>query len=117
MNATVFSNNRHCRAHGRVQTQPATATGHRYLTLLGSAWSATARALSAFAEGIVDARRISRLYDELAAMSDPELQDIGINRADIPTVIFGTHRALSTVVPVLVSSNRRDRSPSPNRCE
>jgi hypothetical protein len=50
-------------------------------------------------------------------MSDPELQDIGINRADIPTVIFGTHRALPTVVPVRVSSNRRDRSPSPNRCE
>ena len=31
-----------------------------------------------------------RAYNELAAMSDPELHDIGIRRSDIMAVAFGT---------------------------
>jgi uncharacterized protein YjiS (DUF1127 family) len=39
-----------------------------------------------------EARRMAQAYDELAAMSDPELRDIGINRSDILAVVSGAYR-------------------------
>jgi uncharacterized protein YjiS (DUF1127 family) len=53
-------------------------------------WDAISRAFKAFAEGVAEARRLSRAYEELAAMSDPELHDMGINRVDIPAIVAGT---------------------------
>jgi uncharacterized protein YjiS (DUF1127 family) len=53
-------------------------------------WDAINCAFNAFAEGVDEARRLSRAYEELAAMSDPELHDMGINRVDIPAIVAGT---------------------------
>ena len=113
MNHTVLSKNR-C---GRAPVRPIATFRQRYPTILRRGWSVIDRTLNAFAEGLAEARRISRLYDELAAMSDPELHDIGINRADIPAVIAGTYRTLPPPIPIRISSNRRDGSLSPNRCD
>ena len=40
---------------------------------------------------VAEARRMARAYDELAAMSDLELHDIGISRADIPAAVSGAY--------------------------
>jgi len=114
MNETVLINNRHGRALGRSMP----TLEHRYPAIFRRGWSAIDRILQAFTAGVAEARRMSRLYDELTTMSDPELHDIGINRADIPAVISGTCRRLPPPTPVrIISSNRRERSPSPNQCD
>ena len=46
-------------------------------------------ALKAFAQGIAHARQMHCDYLTLAAMSGPELQDIGISRSDISAVVSG----------------------------
>jgi uncharacterized protein YjiS (DUF1127 family) len=48
--------------------------------------------LQAFANRIVHGRQLYRDYLHLSAMSDPELQDIGISRSDILAVVAGTYR-------------------------
>lgn len=112
MNETALLQNWHGWAPGRFMPTP----GHRYLAIFHRGWSGIDIILKALAEGVAEVRRVSRLYDELTAMSDPELHDIGINRADIPAVISETYRRLPPPIPVRISSNRRAKSPSPNRC-
>jgi uncharacterized protein (DUF2249 family)/uncharacterized protein YjiS (DUF1127 family) len=56
-------------------------------------WGAISCRLNAFVEGVAEARRMARAYDELAKMSEPELRDIGISRGDIPAVFSRTYRA------------------------
>jgi uncharacterized protein YjiS (DUF1127 family) len=57
--------------------------------ILRRAWRAISGTLNALAEGIAETRRMSRLYDELAAMRNSELHDIGIDRVDTQAVITG----------------------------
>lgn len=54
--------------------------------------SAALEALRVFADRIAKGRRLYRDYLHLSAMSDPELQDIGISRSDISAVVAGTYR-------------------------
>ena len=54
--------------------------------------NATLKALRALAHAIARGQQLHRDYRELTGMSDPELQDIGINRSDIFAVIEGTHQ-------------------------
>ena len=49
-------------------------------------------ALQAFANRMAYARQLYRDYLHLSAMSEPELQDIGISRSDISAVLAGTYR-------------------------
>ncbi len=107
MNELSFIPNRHGWAPGRFTP----TTGHRYLAIFHRGWRGIDIILKGLAEGVAEIRRVSRLYDELTAMSDPELHDIGINRADIPAVISGTYRRIPPPIPVRISSNRRERSP------
>jgi uncharacterized protein (DUF2249 family)/uncharacterized protein YjiS (DUF1127 family) len=63
------------------------------------------RRLKLASDGIAEVRRMRRSYEELAAMSNLELQDIGISRGDIPAVVAGTFRreraaATSNVLPI-----------------
>ncbi len=82
----------------RVPHRCASTLRHRYLAIVDRDWSTISRMGRAFRGRVAEARQRARVYDELAAMSDPELQDIGISRADIPTVVFGTyHRPLYPV--------------------
>lgn len=59
------------------------------------------RALKALGARITEARRTQRAFEELNAMSDHELEDIGISRADIPAIVagiyWGTRPAASNV--------------------
>lgn len=60
------------------------------------------RALKIFGERVAEARRMHQAYEELAAMSDRELKDIGITRNDIPAVVARTyHRARPAVSNVI----------------
>ncbi len=69
MNEKVLINHRHGRAfNGFMPT-----LGHRYRGIFRRGWSAFHRILKAFAEGVAEAHRMSRLYDELTAMTDPGL--------------------------------------------
>jgi uncharacterized protein YjiS (DUF1127 family) len=52
---------------------------------------AIGRALRAFADGTSKARKMQRDYETLSAMSDRELQDMGISRSDIHAVVTGTY--------------------------
>lgn len=54
--------------------------------------SATLEALRVLADRIAKERRLYRDHLHLSAMSDPELQDIGISRSDISGVVAGTYR-------------------------
>jgi uncharacterized protein YjiS (DUF1127 family) len=51
--------------------------------------------MEALARRIKRQRRIYRDSLQLAAMSDPELQDIGISRSDVFSVIQGSYRRAS----------------------
>ena len=42
------------------------------------------------AQAFAEAKRQQTLYGELSRMTDRELRDIGVNRADIPAVVAGT---------------------------
>jgi len=60
---------------------------------LGSGYfDAALSALKTFVNGISHGRQVYRDYVHLSAMSDPELQDIGISRSDISAVVAGTYR-------------------------
>lgn len=62
------------------------------------------RALKALGARITEARRAQRAFEELNAMSDHDLEDIGISRADIPAIIAGTYwdtrPSTSNVIPL-----------------
>lgn len=47
------------------------------------------RGLGGVAQAFADAKRQHALYEELTRLTDRELRDIGINRADIPAVVAG----------------------------
>ena len=68
-------------------------------------------ALQAFANRIVHGRQLYRDYLHLSAMSDPELQDIGISRSDILAVVAGTYRR--TECPLVMPRKRMPESRSP----
>ena len=87
MSHVIFTKN----GYGRVPHWRVPTLGRRYPAIFDRTWSAIRRTGKAFGEGVAEARRTARAYDELAAMSDPELHDIGISRADIPAVVSGTY--------------------------
>lgn len=112
MNGAILAKSR----HGRSPGASVPAHGHRCRTVLSRGWTAIDRVLKALAEGVAEARRVARLYDELSAMSDPELQDMGISRGDILAVISGRYHRPRLAIPVRISSGRRERSLSPEPC-
>lgn len=66
------------------------------------------RALRRLGHRMAECRRNRRGYRELAAMSDLELEDLGISRTDIDVIFAGRyHRA----GPNLIIPDRRDDSP------
>ena len=52
---------------------------------------AIGHALKAFVDGAFKTHKMQRDYETLSAMSDLELQDIGISRSDIHAVVTGTY--------------------------
>jgi uncharacterized protein (DUF2249 family)/uncharacterized protein YjiS (DUF1127 family) len=73
-------------------------------------------AVTTVAEGVEEARRMHRAYDELARMNDCELADIGLVRGDIPAVVVGMFRrdgvgALANVVTI--AQRKRSLSAGP----
>ncbi len=88
---------------------------HRNPAILRRAGSAIRRTLRTLIETVAEARRVARACEELAAMSDPELGDMGIARADIPAVASGTYHGGARVIPHPAARGRRGRSPSSDR--
>jgi uncharacterized protein YjiS (DUF1127 family) len=76
---------------GRALPQAMLINGHRHPSILRLALRMACRTLKALAKGVAEARRMVRAHNELAAMSDPELRDIGINRSDISAVVSGRY--------------------------
>jgi uncharacterized protein (DUF2249 family)/uncharacterized protein YjiS (DUF1127 family) len=73
-------------------------------------------AITTLAEGVEEARRMHRAYDQLARMNDYELADIGLVRGDIPAAVVGRFRrndigALANVVTI--AQRKRPLSPGP----
>jgi len=87
----------------------STSNPHEIRGILRQTWSALVRTLNAIAEAASEANRMRRQYDELAAMSDVELQDIGMTRSDIGAVVTGTYRPRQPAVSNVFSIDRRDR--------
>jgi uncharacterized protein (DUF2249 family)/uncharacterized protein YjiS (DUF1127 family) len=87
----------------------STSNPHEVPGILRRASNAIARTLNAIAEGGSEANRRRRQYDELAAMSDIELQDIGMTRSDIGAVLTGTYRPQQPAASNVFSIDRRDR--------
>ena len=52
---------------------------------------AIGHALKAFVDGTSKAHKMHRDYETLSAMSNLELEDIGISRSDIHAVVTGTY--------------------------
>lgn len=76
------------------------------------------RALTAIAGRVAKARQARRRFEELNAMSDHELEDIGITRVDIPAIVAGIYRdersaAASPVIPF----TRRSKVRSPKTAD
>lgn len=76
--------------YGSVLHRPELTERSPNSTYFSRLRNAIGRWVKAFVEGVIEARRLSRTYDELAAMSDRELHDIGINRTDIPAAVMGS---------------------------
>ena len=74
--------------------------------------NAIARALDTVIKGARDARRMHRAYEELSALSDVELQDIGMSRSDIRAAVTGTFLPAAPASNVL-SIDRRTRPHPP----
>lgn len=53
--------------------------------------NAAARMFHVLRDGISDARRMHDDYLKLSAMTDPELEDMGIRRSDISSIVAGTY--------------------------
>ena len=70
-------------------------------------------ALRAFADKIAHGHQQHYDYLQLSAMSEPELQDIGISRSDILAVVGGTYRRAEC--PLVTPRKRMPESRSPFR--
>ncbi len=110
MSGVTCTKNGH--GHGCVTYRPMPTLRHRFPAIFDRTWSAISRAKKAFDEGVAKTRRMARAYEELAAMSDPELHDIGISRADIPAVVSGTYRRTRHPIYDPASSGQRGRRQS-----
>lgn len=64
------------------------------------------RALRKFGSEIVEFHRMRRSFEELAAMNDCELEDIGINRTDISAVFAGTYQRQKSAPSNVIALNR-----------
>lgn len=87
MNATFPMRDQH---YAAFRQQPTVA--YRRVGVFSRARNAISRALHACAKRVSKTRRLVREYDELTAMTDLELEDIGISRTDILAVVSGTYR-------------------------
>lgn len=65
------------------------------------------RALRAVANRMAQARRAQRVFDELNAMSDHDLEDIGLTRSDIPEIVAGTYPGMQPEASNVIPLNRR----------
>lgn len=77
------------------------------------------RALRQLGQKVAEFRRQRRAYEELAAMSDHELEDIGISRSEIDAIFARKcQRAKPETSNVIVLENRRyrERPLSTRRC-
>jgi len=80
---------------------------------IGRALIAVGRKLKSFTERIAQARRRQQAYEQLAALSDPELEDLGIRRTDIPAVVSGRYRRAQPATSNVLTISPRKRPPSP----
>jgi uncharacterized protein YjiS (DUF1127 family) len=77
------------------------------------------RALRRLGHKVAAYRHNRRAYEELAAMTDHELEDIGLSRSEIDAAFAGTYKssqAGSSNVIVLDHCRYRDRPTSMRRC-
>ena len=100
----------------RVTGEPAVFArrqrGFRVGSTIERAMDAVGQSVKAFAEGVAEGRRMSRLYDELTAKSGGDLAKLGISRADILAVVAGRKAVANPNLNGL-----RTRSPSPGRSD
>jgi uncharacterized protein YjiS (DUF1127 family) len=101
MGSTVLTEDR----YGRELCRPKSTDDRRDPAIFRWLRNPISHTLKVFTE----ARRISRAYRELRAMNDPELHDIGINRADIPLVMSGAFRRKPRPISDSASSGRQER--------
>lgn len=76
-------------------------------TMIGKVISVIGRALKIFVDGNVEARRRHQAYEELAGVSKPELNDIGISRTNIRAVVAGVYPIERFAVSNVISVERR----------
>jgi uncharacterized protein YjiS (DUF1127 family) len=96
--------------HGPSQTP---VTGLPQVGVFASA----GRALRKVANKMAECRRRRQSYQELAAMSDRELEDIGISRSDIDAIFAGQYeRARPSNVVVFDRCRYRERAGLTKRC-
>lgn len=70
------------------------------------------RALRRLGHRMAECRRNRRGYQELAAMSDLELEDLGISRTDIDIIFAGRYGRVGPNLPNFIMPDRRDESQS-----
>jgi uncharacterized protein YjiS (DUF1127 family) len=56
--------------------------------------------LTAAREAFAEWRRRDRAYGELMALGDRELADIGVNRSEIPALVYGSNKTREEPSPV-----------------
>ncbi|WP_423888540.1 DUF1127 domain-containing protein [Bradyrhizobium sp.] len=73
------------------------------------ALGAICRALNAVGDKVAEAGHAQKIFDELNAMNDHELEDIGLIRSDIPAVVAGTYRGMRSAASNVITLDRRCR--------
>ena len=97
----------------------STSEDHHHQKMFSGALNVIKRVYRTTAEGVTEAQRMRRDYDQLKSMSDRDLEDIGISRGDIPAIVDGTYvgnRRASPCARNVIQIGRREgpRSPGVN---
>ena len=82
-------------------------------------FASAGRALRRLGHKVAECHRQRRAYEELAAMTDYELEDIGISRSQIDAIFTGKYQIAkpgTSNVVVLERCRYRERLPSTRQC-
>src|SRR5690348_2931941 len=80
-------------------------------------FASVGRALTALNSRVTEARRAQRTFEELNAMSDHDLEDIGISRANVPAIVAGVYRDARPATSNVITLDRPHKFQSPEAAE
>lgn len=96
----------------RIEAEARTLRSKEVARVAGSVGRSIANTVRNVFESIAEARRMQTTYNELSALSDRELRDMGLVRSDITAVAAGVMQR-PVELTAIDGSNAADKAPAP----